>query len=81
MVHRVSSVGADMVLSSWARKDLKRGDLSTLSELAKGTKLGMPDSDRIERLDRRGFVAKNANDRLTVTLKGRAALWVRRRSR
>jgi hypothetical protein len=70
-----------MVLSSWARRDLKRGDLSTLSELAKGTEWGMPDSDRIERLDRRGFIAKRANDKLAVTLKGRTALWVRRLSR
>jgi hypothetical protein len=70
-----------MVLSSWARKDLKRGDLSTLSELAKGTKWGTPDSDRIERLDRRGFIVKRANDKLAVTLRGHTALWFRRFSR
>jgi hypothetical protein len=70
-----------MMLSWWARKDLQRGDLSTLSELAKRTEWGRPDPDRIERLDRRGFLAKRANDKLAVTLKGHTALWVRRLSR
>jgi hypothetical protein len=69
-----------MVLSWWARRDLQRGDLTALSELAKGTNWGMPDLDRIERLDRRGFIAKIADDRVAVTLKGHAALWVRRLS-
>jgi hypothetical protein len=64
-----------MMLSWWARKDLQRG------ELAKRTEWGRPDPDRIERLDRRGFLAKRANDKLAVTLKGHAALWVRRLSR
>jgi hypothetical protein len=70
-----------MVLRWWARKDLRRGDLTTLSEVAKGTTWGKPDPDRLERLDRRGFLAKRANDELAVTLKGRTALWVRRLSR
>jgi hypothetical protein len=70
-----------MMFTSWARKDLQRGDLTTLSELAKGTEWGIPPLDRIERLDRRGFLAKTANDKLAVTLKGHAALWVRRLSR
>jgi len=68
-----------MMFSQWARKELQRGDLSALSEVAK--RRGQPDPDRIQRLNFRGFVVvKKANDRLTVTLKGRAALWVRRRS-
>jgi hypothetical protein len=69
-----------MMFSWWARKDLHRGDLSTLSELAKGTDWGMPDPDRIDRLDRRGFVAKTADDRVAVTLKDHTALWLRRLS-
>jgi hypothetical protein len=67
-----------MLFTWWARKDLQRGDLSILSELAKGGAWGEPNPARIERLDQRGFVAKKENDKLAVTLKGRAALWVRR---
>jgi hypothetical protein len=70
-----------MVFSRWARKELQPGDLSTLSELSKGSGWGEPDPARIQRLNCRGFVIKKANDKLSVTLKGRAALWVRRRSR
>jgi hypothetical protein len=68
-----------MKFSDWARKELERGDLSTLSELAKGW--GDPNPAQIERLNRRGFVAKKENQKLQVTLKGRLALWVRRHSR
>jgi hypothetical protein len=55
--------------------------LSTLSELTKGTAWVDPNPERIERLNRRGFVAKKENQKLQVTLKGRLALWVRRHSR
>ncbi len=70
-----------MVLKSWARKKLLRGDLSELSELAKGSGWGDPNPSRIQRLSYRGFVAKKADDKLMVTLKGHAALWIRRHSR
>jgi hypothetical protein len=70
-----------MVFSRWARKELQPGDLSTLSELAKGGGWGEPNPARIQRLNCRGFVVKKTNEKLSVTLKGRAALWVRRRSR
>jgi hypothetical protein len=69
------------MFSRWARKELERGDLSTLSELAKGSGWSDPNPARLERLSLRGFVAKKSSDRLSVTLRGRAALWVRRRSR
>jgi hypothetical protein len=69
------------MFSRWARKGLHRGDLSTLSELAEGSGWGDPNPARLERLSFRGFVVKKSNDRLSVTLKGRAALWVRRHSR
>jgi hypothetical protein len=36
--------------------------------------MGEPNPDRIERLSGRGFVAKKANEKLAVTLRGRAAL-------
>jgi hypothetical protein len=67
-----------MVLSRWARKELQPGDLSTLSELAKGGGWGDPNPARIQRLSCRGFVTKKANDKLSVTFKGHAALLVRR---
>jgi hypothetical protein len=70
-----------MLFTWWARKDLQRGDLSILSEVAKSGAWGAPNPARIERLDRRGFVAKKENDKLAVTLKGRAALWVRRHAK
>jgi hypothetical protein len=70
-----------MLLNRWARKELRRGDLGTLAELANGRGWGDPNPDRIERLSGRGFVAKKTNEKLAVTLKGRAALWVRRHSR
>jgi hypothetical protein len=70
-----------MVFTRWARKELQPGDLSTLSELAKGSSWGEPSPARIQRLNCRGFVIMKANEKPSVTLKGRAALWVRRRSR
>jgi hypothetical protein len=70
-----------MLFNRWARKELERGDLGILSELASGGLWGDPNPGRIERLNRRGFVVKNANDKLSVTLKGRIALWFRRHAR
>jgi hypothetical protein len=70
-----------MLFNRWARKELERGDLGILSELANGGLWGDPNPGRMERLNRRGFVVKNANDKLSVTLKGRIALWVRHHSR
>jgi Mn-dependent DtxR family transcriptional regulator len=49
--------------------------------LTKGTAWVDRNPERIERLNRRGFVAKKENQKLQVTLKGRLALWVRRHSR
>jgi hypothetical protein len=62
-----------MLLNRWARKELRRGDLGTLAELANGCGWGDPNPDRIERLSGRGFVAKKTNDKLAVTLNGRGA--------
>ena len=69
-----------MSLRGWSRKKLHQGDLSELSDLAKNHSV-QPDPDRTKRLTYRGFLAKKSNDTFKVTLKGRAALWVRRRSR
>jgi len=64
----------------WARRDLKRGDLSALSEVAKGYSSNH-EADRIERLQRRGFIKVSPQDKLRPTFTGRAALWLRRHSR
>jgi hypothetical protein len=69
-----------MLFNRWARKELERGDLGTLSELSSGGLWGEPNPGRMERLNRRGFVVRKANDKPSVTLKGRIALWIRRRS-
>ena len=69
-----------MSLKGWARKELRHGDLSELSHLAKNGWV-QPDPDRTQRLTYRGFLAKKSDDTFKVTLRGRAALWVRRRSR
>jgi hypothetical protein len=63
------------MFSQWARKELERGDLNVLSELAKGW--NTPSPGRLARLDRRGFVTRRENEKMSVTLKGRLALWVR----
>jgi hypothetical protein len=43
------------MFTRWARKELQRGDLSTLSELAEGSGWGDPNPARLERLSFRGF--------------------------
>jgi hypothetical protein len=56
-----------MFLNKWARKGLRNGDLSALSELSDNTRWSDPNPGRIERLNGRGFVKKR------MTAKGRAA--------
>jgi hypothetical protein len=63
----------------WARKDLKRGDLSALLELTKDGRWNDPNPARLQRLDKRGFIKKREDDKLRVTMKGRAALLLGRR--
>jgi hypothetical protein len=63
----------------WARKDLKRGDLSALLELTKDGRWNDPNPVRLQRLDKRGFVKKREDDKLRVTMKGRVALLLGRR--
>ena len=66
------------MFSQWARKELERGDLNVVSELAKGW--NTPSPGRLARLGHRGFVIRRENEKLSVSLKGRLALWVRRLS-
>lgn len=59
----------------WLTKNLRPGDLTALSDIAR-THWDAPQAERVERLNRRGFVTKKA-DKPVVTLLGRAALLVR----
>jgi hypothetical protein len=63
----------------WARKELQRGDLTALLELSNDGRWGNPNPARVERLSKRGFVEKRQDERLQVTMKGRAALLLGRR--
>jgi hypothetical protein len=63
-----------MIGNRWARKGLQHGDLTALSELSDSARWNDPNPSRVERLTHRGFVAKRADNKLHVTVKGRAAL-------
>jgi hypothetical protein len=70
-----------MTLRRWARKELESGDLSALSEITDSGRWEDPSAARVERLKQRGFITGRADQRVHVTLKGRAALIFGRRSR
>ena len=63
----------------WARKYLQRGDLSALREMTNDGRWGDPNPVRLQRLSKRGFIKKREDDKLQVTMKGRAALLLGRR--
>jgi hypothetical protein len=58
-------------------RDLARGDLRVLSDIAFGRVHG-PDSDQVERLCERGFLAKTRKGRARMTLKGWIAILLRK---
>jgi hypothetical protein len=60
----------------WARKDLRSGDLSALLDLSRAGRRPIP--ARLQRLRRRGFI--DGDDAARVTMKGRVALLLGRRS-
>jgi hypothetical protein len=68
-----------MLWHQWARRDLQGGDLSALLELSCDERWHDPSPARIQRLSKRGFVKKREDDKLQVTMKGRAALLFGRR--
>ena len=63
----------------WARTHLRSGDLAVLLRISK-REWADADADQIERLMRRGFVKKGADESLRPTAKGRLALWIKRLS-
>jgi hypothetical protein len=70
-----------MLWYQWARKDLKRGDLSALLALTNDSRWHDPNPARLQRLGNRDFLKKRDDDKLQVTMKGRAALLFGRRWR
>ena len=65
--------------NQWARKHLRSGDLAVLFRISK-REWASAEPDQIERLMRRSFVKKEADDSLRPTAKGRLALWIKRLS-
>lgn len=63
--------------TAWISKDLERLDLRVLSEVAKGRRFGVG-RDRLTRLTRRGFTAKDKWGGCRVTLRGRYAAFIMR---
>jgi len=71
---------AFMPLKRWATRDLRHGDLTTLSAIAKGSLIDETDAS-IERLKRRHFVFVKPDGQITLSFKGQMALMIRRRMR
>jgi hypothetical protein len=63
----------------WARKDLMAGDLSALRDLTRDGRWNDLNPNRLRRLRRRGFIDGDGAA-LRVTMKGRVALLLGRRS-
>ena len=65
----------------WARKDLRPGDLTALRGLtARNSRWSGPYPDRLQRLRGRGFIEEHEGNKPLVTMKGRVALRLGRRS-
>lgn len=68
-----------MTPKQWATRGLYRGDLMALFAIAGGSPTF--DELRVQRLRERGFIVIKSDGRIRVTIRGRAALMIRRRSR
>ncbi len=65
-----------MVFRRWATQGLRTGDLTALFALAQaGTE---PNDGATERLERRGFIKRDRDGRISLTLRGRVAVMIRR---
>jgi hypothetical protein len=68
----------------WARRDLRPGDLTALRGLTtRTTRVGLwsgPYPAQLQRLRGRGFIGEHEGNKPPVTLKGRVALLLGRRS-
>jgi hypothetical protein len=65
----------------WARKDLRPGDLTALGGVTtRDGRWSGPYPDRLQRLRGRGFIEEHEGNKPRVTMKGRVALLLGRRS-
>ena len=65
------------MMRSRLERDLVRGDLRTLSNIAFGRSFDGSDLDQVDRLCERGFLAKTRKARARMTLKGWIAILLR----
>ncbi len=65
-----------MIFRRWATHGLRTGDLTALFTLAQAG--AQPNDGCAERLERRGFIRRDANGQVTLTLRGRLAVMIRR---
>lgn len=66
---------------AWIRKDLKRGDLRSLVDVASGLRPNGLTHGQADRLQARGMVRAYGNGNFRATIKGRLALRIRQRVR
>jgi hypothetical protein len=66
-----------IMMRSRLERDLARGDLRALSNIAFGRSFDGPDLDQVDRLCERGFLAKTRKARARMTLKGWIAILLR----
>ena len=66
---------------AWLAKGLKRGDLSSLVDVASGLRPDGLGPDQANRLLARGLVRAHGNGHFYPTIKGRLALRIRRKVR
>jgi hypothetical protein len=66
---------------SWLTKDLKRGDLHSLVDVASGLRPDGLTDDQADRLMARGMVRASGAGTYCATIKGRLALRIRRTAR
>lgn len=62
-------------MRKWATRKLRYGDMTALKAVRTG--LRNIEEDRVERLAKRGFIAKNGEGKVVVTILGRIALLFR----
>ena len=68
-------------VQAWVTKGLKRGDLHSLVDVASGLRPNGLTPDQAQRLQARGMARPYGNGNFRATIKGRLALYIRRKVR